>query len=66
MESQRGITLLKFVLIIIVLMILAGVTTYIIFEDNGPIDRLEQNVIDDLEREAEIVDNNIETPILNK
>lgn len=68
MKSQKGITLLKFVLIIIVLMILAGVTTYVIFDDNGPIDRLEQNIINNLESESEIADNNIEneTPILNK
>lgn len=63
MKSQKGITLLKFVLIIIVLMMLAGVTTYVAFQDNGPIDRLEQNIVNNLDKEAESADNNTENEI---
>ena len=45
MRSQKGIGLVTLVLIVIVLMLLTGVTTYDAFQDNGAVDQLEKEYI---------------------
>lgn len=57
MKSQKGFALLKLVLKIIVLMLLVGVTAYVVFQDNGIIDREEQNIVNALRNDEEIVSN---------
>lgn len=60
MKSQKGVGLLQLVIIVVVLMLLLGVTTYVVFQDNGIIDREEQNIIKTVE-DNEISDNEIST-----
>ena len=44
-NSQSAFGLLKLVIIIVILMLIGGVTTYVALQDNGPIDRLEQEYL---------------------
>lgn len=44
MKSQKGIGLVRLVILMIVLMLLVGVTTYVVVQDNGPIDRENENL----------------------
>lgn len=39
MKSQKGMAMQKFVVLIVVLMLLLGVTTYIVVQDNGIYER---------------------------
>ena len=42
---QSAFGLLKLVIIIVILMLISGVNTYVSVQDNGPIDRLEQEYL---------------------
>lgn len=57
MKSQKGIGLLQLVLIIVVLMLLVGVTTYVVFQDNGIVDREEQKAIQTIESDNQEIVN---------
>ena len=39
MKSQKGMAIQKFVLLIVALMLLLGVTTYVVMQDNGIYER---------------------------
>ena len=45
MISEGAFGLLKLVIFVIVLMIIGGTTAYVVLQDNGPIDRLEQEYL---------------------
>lgn len=49
MKGKGAFTMLRFEILIIVMVLLLGVVTYVAFQDNGVIEREEQNIINKVE-----------------
>ena len=54
MKSQRGMTLVTLVLIIIVLMIIAGAATYVVMGPNGVLNREEVQPLNTVSNEVNV------------
>ncbi len=52
MKSQKGFIRLRLEITVIVLMLLLGVTAYVVFQDNGIVDQIEQNVVEQSQNET--------------
>ncbi len=48
MKSQNGVGLLQLVLIVVVLMLILGATTYVVFQKNGVLHQEEQKYLNSL------------------
>ncbi len=51
MKSRAPFTLLHFEILMIVLVMILGVTTFVIFQENGIVDRIEQSYLEKQENE---------------
>ena len=58
MRSQKGFVRLRLEITVIVLMLLVGVTAYVVFQDNGIVDQIEQNLVNQTENEVITEDEN--------
>ena len=47
MKSRAPFTFLRFEILMIVLTMILGVTVHVVFQENGIVDRIEQNYIED-------------------
>ncbi|MBQ7410369.1 MAG: hypothetical protein IJW20_03195 [Clostridia bacterium] len=54
MKSQKGMAIQKFVVLIVVLMMLLGVTTYVVMQDNGIYEREVEPLVNNLVEEANV------------
>ncbi len=45
MKEKGAFTMLRFEILIIVMALILGVVTYVVFQDNGIVDREEQNIV---------------------
>lgn len=57
MKSEKGLTLLKFTVICVVLSLIVGVTAYVALQDNGPVDTYITNKISNNVEENTVADN---------
>ena len=55
MRSQKGFARLKLEITVIVLMFLAGITAYVIFQDNCIVDQIEENVVSQTQNQTEVI-----------
>ncbi len=51
MKSRAPFTLLHFEILMIVLVMILGVTAFVIFQENGIVDRIEQSYLEKQENE---------------
>lgn len=55
MKSQKGFARLKLEITVIVLMFLAGITAYVVFQNNGIVDQIEENVVTQTQNQTEVI-----------
>ncbi len=53
MKSQNGLALHKFVVIIVVLMLILGATTYVVMQDNGIYEREVKPLVNNIVEEVD-------------
>lgn len=58
MKSQKGMAIQKFVVLIVALMLLLGVTTYVVVQDNGIYEREVKPLVNNLVEEANVTTQN--------
>lgn len=54
MKSQKGMAMHKFLVLIVALMLLLGVTTYVVVQDNGIYEREVKPLVNNLVEEANV------------
>lgn len=48
MKSENGMSIVKFLIVIVVLMLLLGVTAYVVIQDNGIYEREVKPLLEDV------------------